>query len=195
MFCNNNTHNNTNTSTDVCTDASTGTDINAIMNSTGSGNMSAATAIAEGDEDLFFDCSEPLKSDGHDYSSNNSSGNRDSSGNRSSRNTPAKGTPAGKSKPSKGKRVLAYLKKVNWVGIAAFILAVISIGFGGYYFIMTLIALVLSFVGLYEMKRCRHFNAFAVAAITITGLSVSIWLMIIFLGVGLVGAAVAYNRY
>ena len=66
-------------------------------------------------------------------------------------------------------------KKVNGLGIGAFIVSLLSFGFGFIFAIVPIIALGLSIGGMVKRKKCNACNGMAVAGLVLSIISTVIW--------------------
>lgn len=65
-------------------------------------------------------------------------------------------------------------KKVNAFGIAGFVVSLVSLWLGFFFCIASIVGLVLSIVGMVNMKKCRV-NGLAIAGLVIGIVSVFLW--------------------
>lgn len=80
--------------------------------------------------------------------------------------------------------------KVNGLGVAGFILSLLSLWLGMYYCIASILGLILSAVGMGKSKECSKCNGLAVAGLILSILSLLIWLLVwLFVGSVILGAA------
>ncbi len=84
---------------------------------------------------------------------------------------------------------LGQEKKLNALGLAGFIVGLLSLWLGAYFLIASIVGLTLSIVGMTKMKNCKS-NGFAIAGLIISICSLLFWtfmwlciLLIIILGV------------
>lgn len=69
------------------------------------------------------------------------------------------------------------VKKINGLGLAGFVVSLVSLYFGVYFCIASIVGLVLSVVGMVNAKKCR-LNGFAIAGLVIGIISVLIWAIV-----------------
>ncbi len=74
-------------------------------------------------------------------------------------------------------------KKVNGLGIAGFVVSLISLGLGYFFVIASIVGLVLSIVGMCLHKRYTSCNGLAIAGLVIGIISTLIW-TIVWIAVG-----------
>ena len=67
-------------------------------------------------------------------------------------------------------------KKINGLGLAGFIVSLLSLYFGAYFFVSSIVGLTLSIVGMVKAKNCR-LNGFAIAGLVLGIISLLFWLI------------------
>ena len=68
-----------------------------------------------------------------------------------------------------------HQKTLNGIGLAGFVVSLLSLWLGMYFCIASVVGLVLSVVGMYNAKKCSSCNGLAVAGLVIGIISVVIW--------------------
>lgn len=70
-------------------------------------------------------------------------------------------------------------KRVNGLGIAAFVVGLASLGLGEYFLIVSIVAFVLGIVAVVKRKNYTSCNGLAIAGLVISIVSILIWVVIL----------------
>ena len=82
-------------------------------------------------------------------------------------------------KVSSGQQVETTVsKKVNGLGIAGFVVSLVSLWLGMYFCIASVVGLVLSIVGMCFRKKCTSCNGLAIAGLVLGIVSLVIWAIV-----------------
>lgn len=80
-------------------------------------------------------------------------------------------------------------KHINGLGIAAFVVSILSLWLGLYYVVASLVALGLSIAAFVMRKKYNSCNGLAIAALVISIVSTVIWLFVWIIVVAIIGSA------
>lgn len=69
-------------------------------------------------------------------------------------------------------------KKINGLGIAGFVVSLVSLWLGAYFCIASIVGLVLSIVGMCWRKKCNSCNGLSVAGLVLGIVSLVIWALV-----------------